>query len=95
MPDENNIPGELPNMPTGSVPEEIRAAAGLYVQQAMQIDNLNEELKLKKELLMTLMAREKVMVIAILLAGSRFKLTYEPGQPRLKIKEIDKVKEEK
>ena len=94
MPDDNPMPGELPNMPTGSVPEEIRSAAGLYVQQAMQIDNLSEELKVKKELLMTIMAREKNMVVAINVAGARFKLTYEPGQPRLKIKEIDKVKEE-
>ena len=95
MTDPNQVPGELPNMPTGSVPEEIRLKAEHYVEEAMQIDAMNEKIKLLKEGLMLIMATEKVMIVPVIIGGTRYKISYEPGLPKLKIKEIDKVQTEK
>ena len=65
--DGAQIPPELPNMPEGNVPAELRELAEYVIKGQADIEHLKEELKREVDKLTDKMVRANVQVIPVII----------------------------
>lgn len=77
---------DLPGIPAGSVPKQIRESAEVYIRGMIRLAGEKEDLKLREEKLMLEMAKAAVPVAVVVLDNYKYMVRLEPGKTKIKVK---------
>lgn len=84
---------ELPGIPDGTVPKDIRVGADAVVRMRNWIKEQKEELHALEDTLFMNMAREKVSVCVVVQDGRKHRIFFSPGVPKLTVRAEELVPE--